>query len=653
MLLRRLAVGGMAEVYVAKATGLGGFEKLVALKLIHPRYSEDPHFVQLLVEEAKISVVLTHVNVGQIFDLGHINDSYFIVMEYIDGPDCYRLMRETSAQGVQLPIDLCVHIASEVCQGLDYAHRRTDFSGAPLAIVHRDVSPQNILLSRAGEVKIVDFGIAKAALRSGQTEAGVIKGKYQYMSPEQAWADQVDRRSDIFSLGVVLYEMLTGELLYQEEGVPELLDRARKADIPPPETKRRDIPPALSGLVMKALAALPEQRYDTAIEMSECLSDFLFRYSPSTGSAQLAEFLTHILDAERAVAERGARTSTDSLSPMTRDDFTHERSQSVIFKPRTGDAGDGSVTREALCGSGATRRLAAEEGGERVEPTAAQHSPADDDSSTRAVQQVAPDFDEEEDTWAVAENLSTNAAPSDSPAPLGGGRATPASQRGHNARAGSVGSTADEVAQVSRVRADEAEGRSSTARRHYLSWMIVGVLITTSCLFAATLITRANRSELQVVTVPQGAQMKLNGVLLPERTPAKELRLSGGAAQTYRLDIFLPGYEPVTRLFRARAGKTRFIEVLRLISATLRIDSDPPQAQIWVNGRHRGVAPVTVQNLEVGATVHVEALLPDEGRERRIIRIASDNLQPKVLLRFGRPASSEPADPGQTPADSN
>jgi len=290
-LLRRLAVGGMAEVYVAKTNGLGGFEKQVAIKVIHPRYSEDEHFVQMLVEEAKISVLLTHANIAQTFDLGRERGQYYIVMEYIEGADAYRVMRKCAEQKRSIPIDLASFIVAEACSGLDHAHRKRSPDGTPLQIVHRDVSPQNVLLSFSGEVKLVDFGIAKAASRSDHTEAGVIKGKYYYMSPEQAWGDPMDHRSDIFSTGVVLYELLTGRMLYTDENVVVLLDKVRKADIPPPEKRRPSIPKPLSDIVMKALAKSPDDRFQSAQEFAQALSHFLYATSPSFSAARLGDLM--------------------------------------------------------------------------------------------------------------------------------------------------------------------------------------------------------------------------------------------------------------------------------------------------------------------------------------------------------------------------
>ena len=312
-LLKRLAVGGMAEVYVAKTKGIGGFEKHVAVKVIHPRYSEDEHFVQMLVEEAKISVLLTHVNIAQTFDLGRHGEQYYIVMEYIEGADAYRVMRKSAEQKRAMPIDVVTYAVAEMCNGLDYAHRKRATDGSPLNIVHRDISPQNVLVSFSGEVKLVDFGIAKAASRSEQTEAGVIKGKYYYMSPEQAWGDPMDHRSDIFSTGVVLYELLTGRMLYTDDNIVVLLDKVRKADIAPPEKRRPSIPKELSDIVMKALSKSPDDRYQSAQELAQALSNFLYNANPTFSAARLGELMGQLFP------EQAQRHSNASILPPARE----------------------------------------------------------------------------------------------------------------------------------------------------------------------------------------------------------------------------------------------------------------------------------------------------------------------------------------------
>ncbi len=274
-LVHQIATGGMAEIHLAKTKGVGGFEKYVALKMIHPNYSSDEHFIQMLIDEAKISVQLQHVNIAHIFDLGRVEDTYYIAMEYVDGCDLFRILRRASEKDVVMPIEIAAYVAKEVAAGLDYAHRKRDTQGRSMGIVHRDISPQNILLSTAGEVKIVDFGIAKATMRARQTAAGVIKGKYYYMSPEQAWGDAVDARSDIFSAGILLYEMLTGQMLYLEEDMTKLLDIVRKANIPPPSTKRKEVPRELDRIVMRALAKKADLRWQSAHDFGGALERLL------------------------------------------------------------------------------------------------------------------------------------------------------------------------------------------------------------------------------------------------------------------------------------------------------------------------------------------------------------------------------------------
>ncbi len=279
-LVQQIAVGGMAEIHLAKTHGIAGFEKYVALKMIHPNFSQDSHFIQMLIDEAKITVQLQHVNIAQTFDLGRVGDTFYITMEYVDGVDLYKLLRKSSELDRVFPIALCAFIGKEVASGLDYAHRKRDHNGRPLRIVHRDVSPQNVLISYAGEVKLVDFGIAKATMRARQTAAGVIKGKYYYMSPEQAWGEPLDHRTDVFSAGILLYETLTGQMLYLDEDLHKLLDKVRRAEIPPPSTLRNDIPPQLDAIVMRALSKQPEGRYSSAADMAHELERFLHAYAP-------------------------------------------------------------------------------------------------------------------------------------------------------------------------------------------------------------------------------------------------------------------------------------------------------------------------------------------------------------------------------------
>ncbi len=346
-LVHRIASGGMAEVFLAKIRGLGDFEKFVAIKTIHANLSEDPSFVQMLIDEAKISVQLQHGNIAQTFDLGRVGETYYITMEFVDGCDLFKLLRVASEKNEPTPLAVAAWVAKEFATGLDYAHRKRGENGEPLGIVHRDVSPQNVLLSHSGEVKIADFGIAKAAQRAVHTAVGTIKGKYYYMSPEQAWGDPVDHRTDVFSAGIVLHEMLCGQMLYLEDDLRRLLDMVRKAEIAPPSSRRRDVPPDLDRIVMRALARRPEARFQSAQELATALERWLHLHAPDYTPTRLCSFMRQILDpaAAAAPAPAAALRAPAVQVPAPR---APERPAPRAPAPRSSTA---SVSREAIARS--------------------------------------------------------------------------------------------------------------------------------------------------------------------------------------------------------------------------------------------------------------------------------------------------------------
>jgi hypothetical protein len=282
----------MAEIYLASSRGFGGFEKSLVIKRLHPHYNDDVSFVQMLMDEARITVQLQHANIVQIFDLGKIGGQYYIAMEYVEGKDLFQVLRELHTAELQMPVEAAAYVAAELCHGLHYAHCKADRkTGDPLEVIHRDISPQNILVSWAGEVKIADFGIVKAAQRSTHTEAGVIKGKFYYMSPEQALGQDIDFRSDIFSAGIVLYEALTATPLYDETNEAQLMRRVQAADFIPPREVRPDVPPALEQICLKALAHDRTDRYQTALEMGRDLSEFIVARGRSFTKVDLGDFM--------------------------------------------------------------------------------------------------------------------------------------------------------------------------------------------------------------------------------------------------------------------------------------------------------------------------------------------------------------------------
>jgi serine/threonine protein kinase len=291
LLTQRIAVGGMAEIYKAKVLGLGGFEKDLVVKQILPQYARFREFVDLFIEEAKIAVSLNHGNIVPVYELGQIDGIYFISMDQVDGKNLGELLDSGLDSGKPLTVPHALFIACEILSGLDYAHRKTDERGAPLHIVHRDVSPQNILISFDGEVKIVDFGIARAATKVHSTQAGIIKGKFGYMSPEQALGKDVDARSDVFAAGILLYEMLTLERLFFSETDVVTLDRVKRADVPTPSKTNPALPPQLDAIVFKALARDPAARFQSASEMRLALSRFLYQLPVEASSKTLSAYL--------------------------------------------------------------------------------------------------------------------------------------------------------------------------------------------------------------------------------------------------------------------------------------------------------------------------------------------------------------------------
>ncbi|NOY92810.1 MAG: serine/threonine protein kinase, partial [Deltaproteobacteria bacterium] len=276
LLLERINVGGMAEVFKAKTFGVEGFERLIALKRILPSIAEDQEFIVMFIDEAKIAVQLSHANIAQIFDLGKVGESYFIAMEYVQGKDLRAIFDRSRKRGETVPVPMACYITMKVCEGLDYAHNKKDSSARPLHLVHRDVSPQNVLISYDGEIKLIDFGIAKAANKAGKTQAGILKGKFGYMSPEQVRGLPLDRRSDIFAMGIVLYEQLTGERLFVGESDFSTLEKVRNVEIMPPSTYNRRIPEELEQIVLRALAKDAEDRYQSAMDLHDDLQSFMY-----------------------------------------------------------------------------------------------------------------------------------------------------------------------------------------------------------------------------------------------------------------------------------------------------------------------------------------------------------------------------------------
>jgi serine/threonine protein kinase len=303
-ILRKIADGGMAEIFLAVQRGAEGFERPVVLKRILAALVADPQFRNMMIDEAHVAMGLNHSNIAQVLDLGQAGGRYFLVLEFVDGWDLNLVINRVSASGFAMPHELALYISAEVCRALSYAHAMTR-EGRPLGIVHRDVTPHNVLVSEQGEVKLTDFGIAKALGRRERTGAGIIKGKLAFMSPEQASGSPLDARSDLFSVGTMLYLMSTGRRPFEAPTELEAILRVRQCDFPSPDKIKPDIEPKLAAVIMRAMKLAPAERYQSAEEMLVDIEAVQRTVFQPAGQTELKRWLT-------ALRER------DSVPPIGR-----------------------------------------------------------------------------------------------------------------------------------------------------------------------------------------------------------------------------------------------------------------------------------------------------------------------------------------------
>jgi serine/threonine protein kinase len=310
--LKHLASGSIADVLLARASGLEGFARHVVIKRMKPELAKEERFAKAFLDEARISASLNHQNIVQVHDIGEEGGSYFFAMEYIHGEDARTLLNKVRERGEHVPLEIAVAIIMSAAAGLHHAHEKTSSQGEKLGIVHRDVSPSNILVGYDGSVKIVDFGLAKAAQRSTTTASGTLKGKASYMSPEQCKGEPVDRRTDTFCLGIVLYELVTAQRLFK--GPTEYATMAAVVDgeIPPPSRLRADIPPALDAIILRALSRKAADRYQTAEDFRAAVEAFAVEYQLRTSNKALADYLTRLFGQRQEPWQAGV-----DLRPVT------------------------------------------------------------------------------------------------------------------------------------------------------------------------------------------------------------------------------------------------------------------------------------------------------------------------------------------------
>lgn len=335
-IIKRLDAGGMAEVFLGELISAESISKRVAIKRILPQLSKHGKFVAMFLDEARLAMKLSHANVVQTFEVGVRDDAYYIVMEFIEGTSLKALMNSYKEKGLFLPLGVSIYIVMEAAKGLGYAHRVKDSDGHQLSIVHRDISPPNILLSVQGEVKVVDFGLAKAASQIEDTEPGVIKGKFSYLSPEAVMGLEVDSRADIFSLGIVLFELLSNRRLFYGATDLETVQFVEKAFIPRVSAINPDVPQALEKILQKALARDRDKRYQTCEDFIDDLNSILFTYGLKVSNRDIAKLVRKLKGGFQEEDESSRKDDFD----FKISDFTADMSGDFTNNPKVSSSGE-------------------------------------------------------------------------------------------------------------------------------------------------------------------------------------------------------------------------------------------------------------------------------------------------------------------------
>jgi serine/threonine protein kinase len=314
--LKRLASGGMAEVFVAESAGIEGFKKQVAIKRVLPALSRKETFIAMFLDEARLSAHLSHSNVVSVFDIGVGDGTYFIVMEYVEGADLKNVMDHRKKIDQPVPVEEAVFIATKICQGLAYAHELTTADGRPLNIVHRDITPANVLITKYGEIKIVDFGLAKASSQLAESDQGVIKGKFGYLAPETVMELGVDHRVDVFAVGIILWEMLSGQRLFLGKTDYATVQAVARAEIPPISEINPAVPQELEWILAQGLARDRDARYHTARDFGRDLTRFLYRFGRPVSEYEVAELVRATMGLEALTPVDGTQKIAELIDMM-------------------------------------------------------------------------------------------------------------------------------------------------------------------------------------------------------------------------------------------------------------------------------------------------------------------------------------------------
>jgi serine/threonine protein kinase len=594
VLLSKLAAGGMAITYRARMTGAAGVTKPCVIKQILPHFADDPDFVQMFVSEAKVAAQLTHGNIAQVFDFGEVNGQYFLALEFVYGQPLSKVLRRAAKMGMGFfPIPLALHIISKMCDGLDYAHRNVGENGEPMGLVHRDVSPDNVLISYEGEVKVIDFGIAKAtSVVENKTSPGVVKGKYPYFSPEQARGRQdLDARTDVYAAGVVLYEAVCGKRPFEGEFVA-VLPRILAGDYTPPSQVNPAVGPQLEDIIYRALALRREDRFQTAKELSEALVEMLYQENPRFTPSLVSQFLAHLFAEELTAEGRKVElppSFADHLSawqnpgPTTPSGRSRPPSSGSGRASNSGNRSSGAVrtSSQRVSSSGGSKPpsngggRASSGSGVRVSTSGVRRVPtaggprrtqaSGTNSGVRrtmtgerpALPEAPPRYLRQEET--PAEGLPSLAMPLDVQLDDSTEPNSPAVAPQRTIAAGAPTSVTgpragDPVAAVRALKAKEEKERAERSQRLVRN-ISLGIFAVVAVLVLFAVLRPKSEEEapplpttkIWVISVPDGASINLNGRVILQKTPVELPGFIVNQANT--LVLTLPGYRAWTKRF--------------------------------------------------------------------------------------------------------
>jgi serine/threonine protein kinase len=591
----RVGVGGMATVHRAKERGIEDFERIVALKRLLPHLAEDASFVRSFVREAKLASMLQHSNIVQLYELGRVGQVLFISMEYIEGRDIRKLLRRARKVAGPPPVPVVISLMTQLCDALDYAHHRMDGNGQPLGLVHRDVSPSNVLVTESGHVKVIDFGIAKAQSAHLKTQTGRVKGKIAYMAPESVRGQDLDARSDIFSAGVIAHELLTARPLFSTKNEYETLLRVQRAEIDPPSRFNPDCPPALDELVLHALERDPADRWPTAGHLRDALEHLRVQLGVSATPREVSSWMEWAFSLEEppsaTLRRRGDSTSFSAVS---------ETIPSNVFSPisRSGSVSGGLPSPAQVVALPGVPSLRGGKRGDDEDADMAWGSLEEEAAQANAALDDIPDVS--------IKIVSSNDRPTTMSGTVGAASATPAAPR---SEASAFGSGMIAAHRKSRAGA----------------FMAVGVLLAVAAGVAAYVVLRPRPEVASAPAAPTTAVLKFSveptdaviAVRGEGRHQGAALRLEVEAPATYHIEITREGYKSYVSEIELEPGEIRTMQVALQSGASqqasLAVRSSPPAQSVMLDGRALGQR--TPLDLEVAPGVHVLAIVDDAGKE--------------------------------------